>query len=222
MRRSGCGRPDAYAKIAPASPHAQHMTSHIYLALGMWDETVAANERTIQPDQRGYASARTRTRRRSAAAIRLRGFRMPICSRAASPMRCASSKVAARRCEAIRSCPSTRWVHRVRWTPTTARPLPSAVMRSRYLIDSGDWSGPVAAMKVNIENLITAEFTRDWADAYGAVRFGKLDAAVAAIDVRRIPTSAMWLRPLLRESRRMIRCSAGRRSSSSNSTACCC
>src|SRR5918994_2007147 len=39
---------DAYAKIAPDSPHAQHMTSHIYLALGMWDETVAANERTIR------------------------------------------------------------------------------------------------------------------------------------------------------------------------------
>ena len=52
-----------------------------------------------------------------------------------------------------------------------------AVMRSRYLIDSGDWSGPVAAMKVNVENLISAEFTRDWTDAYGAVRFGKLDAA---------------------------------------------
>jgi tetratricopeptide (TPR) repeat protein len=57
-----------------------------------------------------------------------------------------------------------------------------AVMRSRYLIDSGDWSGPVAAMKVNVEGLITAEFTRDWVDAYGAVRFGKLDAAVAAIE----------------------------------------
>jgi tetratricopeptide (TPR) repeat protein len=57
-----------------------------------------------------------------------------------------------------------------------------AAMRSRYLIDSGDWSGPVAAMKVKTEGLITAEFTRDWADAYGAVRFGKLDAAVAAIE----------------------------------------
>jgi hypothetical protein len=57
-----------------------------------------------------------------------------------------------------------------------------AVMRSRYLIDTGDWSGPVAAMKVNVEGLITAEFTRDWIDAYGAVRFGKLEAAVAAIE----------------------------------------
>jgi tetratricopeptide (TPR) repeat protein len=56
-----------------------------------------------------------------------------------------------------------------------------AAMRSRYLIDSGDWSGPIAAMKVNVEGLITAEFTRDWVDAYAAVRFGKLDAAIPAI-----------------------------------------
>jgi tetratricopeptide (TPR) repeat protein len=32
-----------YAKIAPDAGHAQHMTSHIFLALGMWPETVAAN-----------------------------------------------------------------------------------------------------------------------------------------------------------------------------------
>lgn len=36
-----------YDKIAPESPHALHMTSHIFLALGMWPETVAANERAI-------------------------------------------------------------------------------------------------------------------------------------------------------------------------------
>ena len=34
----------AYSGIAPSAPHAQHMTSHIFLALGMWDETVKANE----------------------------------------------------------------------------------------------------------------------------------------------------------------------------------
>src|SRR5215510_12005404 len=37
----------AYAKIAPDSPHALHMTSHIFLALGMWDDVVAANEGTV-------------------------------------------------------------------------------------------------------------------------------------------------------------------------------
>lgn len=33
----------AYSKIAPAAPHAQHMTSHIFVALGMWDDVVSQN-----------------------------------------------------------------------------------------------------------------------------------------------------------------------------------
>src|SRR5678815_4228034 len=36
-----------YSRIAPAAAHAQHMTSHIFLALGMWDDVVAANETAI-------------------------------------------------------------------------------------------------------------------------------------------------------------------------------
>jgi hypothetical protein len=34
----------AYSKIAPDAGHAQHMTSHIFLALGMWNDVVHANE----------------------------------------------------------------------------------------------------------------------------------------------------------------------------------
>jgi tetratricopeptide (TPR) repeat protein len=33
----------AYSKIAPDAPHAQHMTTHIFLALGMWDDVVSQN-----------------------------------------------------------------------------------------------------------------------------------------------------------------------------------
>jgi tetratricopeptide (TPR) repeat protein len=33
-----------YAKIAPASSHARHMPSHIFLPLGMWDEAAASDE----------------------------------------------------------------------------------------------------------------------------------------------------------------------------------
>ena len=39
---------DAYAKIAPAASHALHMPSHIYFALGMWDEASAINERSVK------------------------------------------------------------------------------------------------------------------------------------------------------------------------------
>src|SRR5207244_604423 len=41
----------AYAKIAPAAPHALHMPSHIFTRLGMWSESIESNlasERTAQ------------------------------------------------------------------------------------------------------------------------------------------------------------------------------
>jgi tetratricopeptide (TPR) repeat protein len=49
-----------YDKIAPESPHALHMTSHIFLALGMWPETLAANRAAIaEGNQMGMARGRS-------------------------------------------------------------------------------------------------------------------------------------------------------------------
>jgi tetratricopeptide (TPR) repeat protein len=39
---------DAYSKIAPAASHALHMPSHIYFAIGMWDEASTINERSVK------------------------------------------------------------------------------------------------------------------------------------------------------------------------------
>jgi tetratricopeptide (TPR) repeat protein len=33
----------AYARIAPSSPHAQHMPSHIFTRLGLWEESIQSN-----------------------------------------------------------------------------------------------------------------------------------------------------------------------------------
>lgn len=41
----------AYSGIAPGAAHAQHMTTHIFLALGMWDEVVSQNVIASGPDQ---------------------------------------------------------------------------------------------------------------------------------------------------------------------------
>lgn len=43
----------SYSEIAPAAAHAQHMTSHIFLALGLWDDVVDANivARRVQQDR---------------------------------------------------------------------------------------------------------------------------------------------------------------------------
>jgi hypothetical protein len=40
----------ALAGSSPAADHAQHMTSHIFMALGLWDDLVAANERATHTD----------------------------------------------------------------------------------------------------------------------------------------------------------------------------
>jgi len=44
-----------YAGIAPSAPHAQHMPSHIFIRLGLWDETIASNQRSFDA---GVAYAR--------------------------------------------------------------------------------------------------------------------------------------------------------------------
>ena len=48
---------ERYGAVAPDAPHALHMTSHIFLALGDWNRTIAANEAAT-------GSARTAARRR--------------------------------------------------------------------------------------------------------------------------------------------------------------
>jgi hypothetical protein len=35
-----------YAQIAPSAPHAQHMPSHIFIRLGLWEDDIASNQRS--------------------------------------------------------------------------------------------------------------------------------------------------------------------------------
>ena len=51
MAADGLAAARAYARIAPAAPHAQHMPSHIFVRLGLWDETVSCQLAVLQ---RGY------------------------------------------------------------------------------------------------------------------------------------------------------------------------
>jgi tetratricopeptide (TPR) repeat protein len=44
LAKEGLAAAQHYATIAPDSPHALHMPSHIFLQLGMWRETTSSNE----------------------------------------------------------------------------------------------------------------------------------------------------------------------------------
>src|SRR6266852_2691731 len=48
IAKRGVPAANKYAKIAPSAPHAQHMPSHIYSMVGMWQESIASNLSSIQ------------------------------------------------------------------------------------------------------------------------------------------------------------------------------
>ena len=47
IAKRGVSAADKYAKIAPSAPHAQHMPAHIYSMVGMWEESVMSNWRSV-------------------------------------------------------------------------------------------------------------------------------------------------------------------------------
>ncbi|MDH3224644.1 MAG: hypothetical protein OEO23_13080, partial [Gemmatimonadota bacterium] len=46
----------AYSKVAPDAGHAQHMTSHIFVAMGLWEDVVVANIRARDVQNRSLAA----------------------------------------------------------------------------------------------------------------------------------------------------------------------
>jgi tetratricopeptide (TPR) repeat protein len=48
LAEKGLAAARAYAKIAPASAHANHMPSHIFTRVGSWDESIASNLKSAE------------------------------------------------------------------------------------------------------------------------------------------------------------------------------
>ena len=47
IAQKGVPAANKYAKIAPAAPHAQHMPSHIYSMVGMWEQSIRSNQAAV-------------------------------------------------------------------------------------------------------------------------------------------------------------------------------
>jgi tetratricopeptide (TPR) repeat protein len=59
LAQRGLAAAQSYASIAPWVPHALHMPSHIFTRLGMWDESIRANQASAEAS-RAYAAMRDR------------------------------------------------------------------------------------------------------------------------------------------------------------------
>jgi hypothetical protein len=165
----------AYSKVAPNAPHAQHMTSHIFIALGMWDDVVAANEVALHTNQAD----------RGAAAVAA-----AMCGHAGLWLHYAYLQQG-RLADARKMMDGGRAGSAT--SPHMARGY--ALMRIRYLIDAPGSSAEIAAMPASIPQAIDARFSLDYANALDAYGRGDAAGVASAADNLRKSHSAFDVSP---------------------------
>jgi tetratricopeptide (TPR) repeat protein len=163
-----------YAGVAPDAGHAQHMTSHIFLAIGMWPATVDANVAAI--------AAVNRTR--------LAAGKQPVgCGHYSSWLEYAYLQLgnveSARRtlagCRAAMETapPAEHPAHSM--DPDDSLIGSFASMRLRYLLETGDWSGEVAGWAEPAHSGLGAQLDFTFARALGEIAQGHVATARAAL-----------------------------------------
>jgi tetratricopeptide (TPR) repeat protein len=149
-----------YSKIAPTAAHAQHMCSHIFVAMGMWDDVVEANEAAVKITRGVAAADRPPTACGHYPFWLTYGYLQQGRTEAAKTM--------------VREChESVRTAQRPFWGSAIG-------MRTRYLLDTEEWSGEIASLTASPTQpgpIFGYEFT----NAFSAIRRGDLAAARAAL-----------------------------------------
>lgn len=160
----------AYSRIAPVSAHAQHMTSHIFLALGMWDDVVKANEVSVAAVRRARA-----TEGRTSAHCGHANYWLEYGYLESGRIEQARQIVEGCRNEASTSGSIER--ARSAADPDDAALLSFLQMQQRYVIDTNDWTGAVAGWTINAGDVPLARFFELTERGWTAV--GRHDASAA-------------------------------------------
>ncbi|HEX8393916.1 MAG TPA: hypothetical protein VF665_16355 [Longimicrobium sp.] len=147
----------AYSRVAPDAAHAQHMTSHIFVAMGMWSEVEHANEQAYR------------------AALRIPG--QPISH--GTHWRVYSLLQQGRRREAA------AWMDtlftRVR---RGGEPRSSvAAAAAAYVVDGEQWNAPYLQLPFDTAGMGFDASVSDFAAGYAALRRGDTDQARARLAV---------------------------------------
>jgi tetratricopeptide (TPR) repeat protein len=163
-----------YAKIAPDAGHAQHMTSHIFLALGMWREVVQANVAAIEDVDRARKAARKELVRCGHYPSWLGYGYLQL-----GQLDKARSAVAA--CRATVESQAAMDHPGMSMDPDASLGGALANMRLRYLLDSNDWTGEIASWPQPKNAGPGARLDYAFARAFGEIRQGHRDAARLAL-----------------------------------------
>ena len=176
----------AYSRIAPNAAHAQHMCSHIFIATGMWDDLVDANETAIALVDRERGA---------------RGRPPSACGHYPSWLqygylqqgRFAAAKQLLATCRAApRPAPvasSTRTSEPV--APDKLAIDSFVTMRARYLLDTEEWTGDVMAWSVPVVGRHDAELLAAFIDGYAGVKRSRRQDAAEALERLRAARAAL-------------------------------
>jgi tetratricopeptide (TPR) repeat protein len=160
----------ALSKIAPDAGHAQHMCSHIFLALGMWDDVVQANIAASGVVNRHAIAAGKPPRQ-----CGHYNYWLEYGYLEQGRISKAKEVVTACRADAAESGMARR-------ADGTVDPDDSAVgsffvMRSRYIVDSGRWNDEVAGWDVDLGTALMPAFNRAFGTGFAAAEGGDLPTA---------------------------------------------
>src|SRR5215510_9708895 len=153
-----------YAKIAPSAPHAQHMPSHIYSMVGMWEESVMSNWRSVAVSNDYVTKAKLDGT--LAGVPHAYDFMEYAYLQLGQDMKARGL---------IQDSASIKKVIGPVWAGATAR----AAVPARYMLERQDWQGAVQLQPLNT-GFPQAEAITYFARAMGAARSGDSTAAQAA------------------------------------------
>ena len=126
-----------YSRIAPDAGHAQHMCSHIFLALGMWDETVQANLAAMADVDRMRAAQGKGPARCGHYPFWLEYAYLQL-------GKMDEAKAALTACRATVESQGAMDHPGMSMDPDASLSSSFANMRLRYLLDTGEWTGEIA------------------------------------------------------------------------------
>jgi tetratricopeptide (TPR) repeat protein len=187
-----------YSKIAPEAGHAQHMTSHIFLSLGMWDEEVTANETSMAVVNRlrqkaGKPPAMCGHYNEWLEYGYLQQGRIADARRVLEGCRQAAEKAAA---SPDAKNPGHGAMMMSGMSPAMIALDSYAEMRAHFLIDTQLWNDDVVRWTLPAGDYPFAEETFDYVNAISAIRRGDLVVAreAAARVEKEGQRAAAWMK----------------------------
>ncbi len=161
-----------YGQVAPEAPHALHMTSHIFLALGDWDGVVAANEAATSAGNRLLTGHGKHGRGCGHYAIWLAyGYQ--------EQGRLRDARRVLEECRTEATSADALGANDPGYDPDRSSVGSYVSMWSRYLIDSEDFGGEVAGWTIDPGPRPATRFGLAFARGFAAARRGDLPTAKA-------------------------------------------